>query len=99
LGAGGAGVKSGQKTNNVALPPGELQMQQAATQQNDSRTPDDQTKHDAELTSKQASKDAPWLAKLPPEVRNAIRAKAHRPAPKVYEDRLKDYFENTQDGK
>ena len=92
-------MKSGQKTNNIALPAAALQLQQAAQQQNDSRTPDDATKHDAELAARQASKEAPWLAKLPPEVRNAIRAKAHRPAPKVYEDRLKDYFETIQDGK
>ena len=97
--AGGAGIKSGQKTTNVALPPGALQLQQAAQQQNDSRTPDDPGNHDAETSARQASKEAPWLAKLPPEMRNAIRAKAHRPAPKVYEDRLKDYFENVQDNK
>jgi hypothetical protein len=99
LGAGGAGIKAGQKTNNTVMPPGPLQLQQAGQQPNDSRTPDDATKHDAEFAAKQASKEAAWLAKLPPEARNAIRAKAHRPAPKVYEDRLKDYFESIQDSK
>ncbi|HEX3997630.1 MAG TPA: hypothetical protein VHX65_03670 [Pirellulales bacterium] len=99
VGGGGAGVKSGQKTNNVVPPASALQNQQTALQPNDSRTPDDATKHEAELSNRAASKEAPWLAKLPPEVRNAIRAKAHKPAPKVYEDRLKNYFENIQDGK
>lgn len=90
-------MKSGQKTNNIVPPLGPLQLEQAATQPNDSRTGD--VNHEAELSPKLASKEAPWLANLPPEARNAIRAKAHRPAPKVYQDRLKDYFETIQDGK
>ena len=58
------------------------------------RTPEDKA-HDTDA-AKQKSKEDAWIAKLPPEARNALRAKSHRPAPRVYEDRLKKYFENIQ---
>jgi hypothetical protein len=97
--AGGTGIKSGQKTTNVVPPRAGSQAAQIAQQQTNSRTPDDAAKHDAATSARSSVQEAPWLAKLPPEMRNAIRAKAHPAAPKVYEDRLKDYFETTQDGK
>jgi hypothetical protein len=37
--------------------------------------------------------EEPWLIRLPPEMRKAIRARAQRPAPRGYEERLKRYFE------
>jgi hypothetical protein len=40
--------------------------------------------------------DDPWFARLPPEVRSAIRANAQRPAPRGYEDRLQRYFQNVE---
>ncbi len=38
----------------------------------------------------------PWFAKLPVEVRDAIRAQARRPAPRGYEERLRRYFEGLE---
>ncbi|MBI3865918.1 MAG: hypothetical protein HY290_28925 [Planctomycetia bacterium] len=35
-----------------------------------------------------------WFAKLPPDLRKAIRAKAQRPPPRSYEDKLQKYFES-----
>ena len=39
-------------------------------------------------------RDAAWFAKLPPEVRAAIRGSASQPAPKGYEGKLRRYFES-----
>lgn len=36
----------------------------------------------------------PWFAKLPPELRNAIRANSQQKAPRAYEEKLKRYFES-----
>jgi hypothetical protein len=41
--------------------------------------------------------DAAWFAKLPPEVRAAIRASSSQPAPKAYEGRLRRYFESVDE--
>ncbi len=38
--------------------------------------------------------DEPWFAKLPPELRNAIRNNARRRPPRGYEERLQRYFES-----
>ena len=38
--------------------------------------------------------EEPWVAKLPPELRQAIRAQSQRPPPRGYEGRLRRYFEN-----
>lgn len=43
-----------------------------------------------------APKEEPWLLKLPPETRKAIRARAQRPPPRSYEERLKRYFESVR---
>jgi hypothetical protein len=49
---------------------------------------------DASLTARMPAADEPWMAKLPAELRNAIRAEAQRPAPRGYEERLRNYFKN-----
>ena len=41
-------------------------------------------------------REEPWVAKLPPELRAAIRAQSQRRAPAAYEERLKRYFENIE---
>ncbi len=46
--------------------------------------------------ARSASREAPWFARLPPELRQAIRANAQRRAPRGYEQRLKDYFESLE---
>jgi len=38
--------------------------------------------------------EEPWFAKLPLELRQAIRSNAQRRAPRGYEERLKRYFES-----
>jgi hypothetical protein len=40
--------------------------------------------------------DEVWFAKLPPTLRNAIEAKATRPPPRGYEERLRRYFESDE---
>ncbi|HEX3658691.1 MAG TPA: hypothetical protein VHV55_23060 [Pirellulales bacterium] len=39
-------------------------------------------------------REEPWVAKLPPELRQAIRAQSQRRPPAAYEERLRRYFEN-----
>jgi hypothetical protein len=48
---------------------------------------------DAEAARRRES-DEPWFAKLPPEVRAAIRANSERRPPRGYEERLQRYFKN-----
>ena len=81
-------------TANQSQPPGPLQIQPRTNSQGDSRTADDKS-HDTDA-DKRKTKEDPWFAKLPPDVRNAMRAKSHQPAPRIYEDRLKKYFENIE---
>jgi hypothetical protein len=38
--------------------------------------------------------DSPWFARLPPELREAIRMRGRRQPPRGYEDRLRRYFES-----
>ena len=38
--------------------------------------------------------EQPWFARLPPELRTAIRNNAQRQPPRGYEERLQRYFEN-----
>lgn len=41
-------------------------------------------------------REEPWVAKLPPELRAAIRAQSQRRPPAAYEERLRRYFENVE---
>lgn len=38
----------------------------------------------------------PWFAKLPPETRQAVEARAQRPPPRGYEQRMQRYFQNIE---
>ena len=38
----------------------------------------------------------PWMAKLPPELRKAIRNNAQQRPPRGYEERLQEYFQNLE---
>jgi hypothetical protein len=49
--------------------------------------------HDTGAASRALSQEI-WFAKLPPELRKAIRAKAQRPPPRSYEEKLQKYFES-----
>ncbi|HLJ12517.1 MAG TPA: hypothetical protein VKU82_15085, partial [Planctomycetaceae bacterium] len=50
--------------------------------------------HDAASGGEGPHNDEAWIAKLPPDLRKAIRAKAQRPPPKSYEEKLQKYFES-----
>jgi hypothetical protein len=51
--------------------------------------------HDPDLDELQLLEE-PWFAKLPPDVRAAIRNNARQRAPRGYRERLKKYFENLE---
>ena len=40
--------------------------------------------------------DQPWTAKLPPELRSAIRSNSNRRPPRGYQERLQRYYENME---
>ena len=50
---------------------------------------------DADVAEKAFERDA-WFTKLPPEVRNAIRAGSQRRAPRGYEEKMDRYFKNLE---
>jgi hypothetical protein len=90
MGKGGTS-KSGQVADNQAVKEGPLELSPGAPDGNDSRTATE--KRDSDAAGKQFREDA-WFAKLPPELRNAIRARSQRQPPRGYEERLRRYFEN-----
>jgi hypothetical protein len=49
---------------------------------------------EAQLIEQQWDEE-PWFSKLPPSLREAIRASARREPPRGYEERLRRYFEST----
>jgi hypothetical protein len=86
--AGGVSV-GGDSSENQATPENPLELQPPAD--GDSRTADGDEDADAK---ERKFKEEPWFAKLPPELRNAIRARARNRAPRGYEERLRRYFES-----
>jgi hypothetical protein len=92
LGKGGAGSKDGSEHQNTEVPPGVLQMLENT--QGDS-TSTELSKQDA-ANGALINRDAAWFAKLPPELRNAIRSSAKGQAPRGYEERLRRYFQNVE---
>jgi hypothetical protein len=51
---------------------------------------------DAERLAARQFTDKPWFAKLPPELRSAIRSNSERRPPRAYEEKLRRYFENKE---
>lgn len=49
-----------------------------------------------DLQAVKPRREEPWLVRLPPELRKAIRARAQRPPPPGYRDRLQRYFESLE---
>jgi hypothetical protein len=49
--------------------------------------------HDVNTAARQLSQES-WFTKLPADLRSAIRARAQRPPPRSYEDKLQRYFES-----
>jgi hypothetical protein len=83
--------KSGDLAENQKAEKGPLELAPAA--QGDSRG--EKGNGDSDAAGKKFE-DEPWFAKLPPELRSAIRAKARGKAPRGYEERLKRYFESVE---
>jgi len=86
---GGGVTTTGETTENQKAPPSALTLQTEAD--GDSRAED--SSQDADVRTRQVEKEA-WFAKLPPDLRKAIQARARRPAPRGYEERLRRYFES-----
>jgi len=49
--------------------------------------------HDSSAAARDMSHES-WFTKLPPELRKSIRARAQRPPPRSYEEKLQKYFES-----
>ena len=82
--AGGV-AQTGETTENQKVPPSALKLQTEA--KGDSRAAD--SAEDADVRMRKVEKEA-WFAKLPPDLRKAIQARSRRPAPRGYEERLRD---------
>jgi hypothetical protein len=91
FGIGGGTSQGGTQQENQAMP--EMGLLDAPEQPPQGTATPNSTK-DAEPGTKKLT-EKPWFAKLPPDVRNAIRASSERRPPRGYEETLKKYFENT----
>jgi hypothetical protein len=93
-GAGGGSSQGGQPAENA--PRLEFPLTPlGSTSRADSRTPNG-APSPADHRPDSGVENAPWFARLPADLREAIRAKSRRPAPRGYEERLKRYFESIE---
>jgi len=88
-GDGGSG--GGRRTEAVA--DGPLRQIDAVGRNADGRAGERSGDAAADAAGKSLERE-PWFAKLPPEMRKAIRAKSQRRAPRGYEEKLDRYFQN-----
>jgi hypothetical protein len=88
-GDGGSG--GGRRTEAVA--DGPLRQIDAVGRNVDGRAGERSGDAAADAAGKSLERE-PWFAKLPPEMRKAIRAKSQRRAPRGYEEKLDRYFQN-----
>jgi hypothetical protein len=91
---GGGTSKGGNLAQNDGLKDGPLEFIPTDGSAGDSRTPNAGERQD-ETSPRNDRRDA-WFAKLPPNLRNAIRANAQQEAPRAYRERLKRYFESIE---
>jgi hypothetical protein len=89
IGAGGVS-QSGSWVENQ--PPQEMGLTEPPEELPEGTATPDSDK-DAEAGAQQFVEE-PWFAKLPPELRDAIRNNARRRPPRGYEERLQRYFES-----
>jgi hypothetical protein len=87
----GGAAKGGESADNQKPPMGDLTLDPAA--EGDSRG--DKAEQDANAAG-QKFEGEPWFARLPPNLRAAIQAKARGKAPRGYEERLRRYFESVE---
>lgn len=92
MSAGGGSSTAGPASRNQPPSDGPLQAARPPTAA-DSRAAND----GGDTTNAgRSSRDEPWFARLPPEVRNAMRSSSKGRPPKGYEERLRRYFENVE---
>lgn len=89
--ADGGGSQRGQETPNGQLADGPLR-EPPEGREPETGDPGDR-RGDASLSARRFQQQ-PWFAKLPPELRQALRANATQRAPRAYEERLRRYFES-----
>jgi hypothetical protein len=89
---GGGTSKGGSGAQNPDRQEGALEVV-AGKEGGDSRVPDGQSGGDIKV---RAFESAPWFAKLPKELRDAIRAKSRREPPRGYEETLRRYYESIE---
>jgi hypothetical protein len=87
---GGGMARSGQQVRNQSAP--EMPLQPRDRQpQGDTRTADAANPGPA---GPERPGEKPWMAELPPEVRDALRVNSARRPPRGYEEILRRYFKN-----
>lgn len=91
---GGETSRGGAFAENDPLKDGPLEFAPTDGSAGDSRTGNAGERQD-ETNPQNFRRDA-WFAKLPPNLRNAIRANAQQEAPRAYRERLKRYFESVE---
>jgi hypothetical protein len=91
-GSSSGSAKDGETPNNPDLkqgPPQTDPLTQAKGDPGKTNAPN----RDVDFANRAVGRES-WFAKLPPDLRKAIRAKAQRPPPRSYEDKLQKYFES-----
>ena len=91
---GGGTSRGGNFAENDGLKDGPLEFKPTEGSLGDSRTPNAGARSD-ETMQRNLRRDA-WFTRLPPNLRNAIRANAEQEAPRAYRERLKRYFESVE---
>ena len=87
---GGGASKEGQFAENEATKDESLALKDTNGPTGNSQT--GSKKGDRDIQTRKLEQQ-PWFAKLPPELRAAIRADSQRRAPRAYEERLRRYFQ------
>jgi hypothetical protein len=88
----GGGAKRGDLKLNDDLKKGPLQQSGDPTEPGEGSAPKSGAR-DGDPAARVFGNE-PWFAKLPPDLRKAIRAKAQRPPPRSYQEKLQKYFES-----
>ncbi|MBS0263388.1 MAG: hypothetical protein JSS02_15710 [Planctomycetes bacterium] len=82
-----------QGPDNTAVKSGPQQIDPQQARKNEDQSKPTPRTGDVDFASRAVGRES-WFARLPPDLRKAIRAKAQRPPPRSYEDKLQKYFES-----